>query len=171
MTTTIVAATLTVTHTESLSLLDAESNDHGTALTNTFTIAAVKEVVKRIVEVTTTETGLVSFAADEITVVGGTPFPVGYVAGHFDEDAVRYMRITNKDNLDKVTLKFRSGTKEFAVILDAGQSFIFGADNAAGVVAAMDASATALTVALTGLDDITAVGDAAVDLEIYIALA
>ena len=54
--------------------------------------------------------------------------------------------------------------------LDAGHSFIYGGDNSGGVVDTHDASASALTVSLDDLVDITAQADtAACDVEIFVA--
>ena len=54
--------------------------------------------------------------------------------------------------------------------LELGQTFHFHCDDATGTVATMDASATALTVSLADLDDITAQANtASVDLEVFVA--
>jgi hypothetical protein len=149
MATTIVAATFTSKITEAITL---NGVDQGGA--QTLTITSVTEVSRRIVEVGTTEIILLAFQATN-------PGP-----GAFDEADVRYIRITNLDSANHVTLVFRSGTAESAHKLDAGHTFIYAGDNSGGVVATHDASATALTVSLATLDDITAqANSAAVDLE------
>ena len=161
MASTITAATLTVTVTESVTL---NGSDQGAS--NALTVASVNEVVKRIVSVNTNETGLLGFSADP-----HTDLTKSYTAGQFDEDYVRYIRITNKDDTNFAILVFKSeGNAEFAVKLDAGHSFILPGDNSGGVKDVMDASASALTVSLEDLVDITATANtAAVDLEVFVA--
>jgi hypothetical protein len=169
MVSTITPGTLTVTLTEVVVLDDAASSDHGVNLSNQFTVASVAGVVQRLVSVPTTEVGLLSFAADLLT-APGTPQNT-YIAGHFDEDAVRYLRIANKDDTNHVTLVFKSASgAEFALLLEAGQWFTYVCDGAGGTKATMDASSTPLTVSLEDLDDITALADtASVDLEVLVA--
>ena len=72
MTSTITAATLTVTLTEKIEL---NGVDHGS--TNTLEIGSINEVSKRIVTAPTTETAILSFAA----AYGGHGFGIG--AGTF----------------------------------------------------------------------------------------
>jgi len=154
MATTITAATLTVTLTEEITL---NGQDKGS--TNALTVASVTEVSQRIVEVPQTEINLLSFQA---TNPG---------AGTFDEADVRYIRLTNKDDTNHITLVFKSeNNNECSHLLDAGHSFIYPGDNSGGVVNTHDASASALTVSLDDLVDITAQANtAACDLEIFVA--
>mgnify|MGYP005819286035 CR=1 FL=1 len=153
MATTITPATLTITHTEAISL---NGQDKGS--TNVQTIASVVEVSQRIVNVGTSELIIVAFSTE-------------VAAGQFKEADVRYIRITNKDDTNHVTLIFRAeNSEEFAQKLDKGQSYIYNADLSGGVVDTMDASGSALTVALADLVDITAQADtAACDLEVFVA--
>jgi hypothetical protein len=161
MATTIVDATLTVTVSESVSL-----NGYEQGSSNTLTLPNIDEVVKRIVTISTTETGLLGFH-------DGTLIAAGYLAGQFDEATVRYIRITNKDDTNHVTLIFKcDGNHEFAVKVDGGHSFIYCCDTlgGGGVVNTMDASASALSVALANLIDITAQANtASCDLEVFVA--
>ena len=131
-------------------------------------IGGINEVVKRIVTITTTETGLLGFAT-----APSTDLAKSYVAGQFDEDDARYIRITNLDNANHITLILRSeGSAEFAIKLDYGQSFIYNGDLSGGVVDTMDASASALTVSFEDLVDITAQADtASCDVEVFVASA
>ena len=154
MTTTITAATLTVTVTEAITL-----GGEAQGATNTLTISSVTEVCKRIVNVPTTEVEILAFAA------------TNPAAGTFVEADVRYLRITNLDDTNHVTLTFKNeANAEFAVKLDKGQSFIYNGDLSGGVVDTFDASASALTVALADLVNVTALADtAAVDLELFVA--
>jgi hypothetical protein len=153
MATTITNATLTVTLTESISLNGSEQG-----ASNTLTIANIDEISKRIVTV----------PASEVTVIAmGTAVS----NGTFVESDVLYIRITNKDDANHVTLTFKDeNNSEFALKLDKGQSFIYNGDLAGGVVDTMDANGSALSLALADLVDITAIADtAAVDLEIFVA--
>jgi hypothetical protein len=155
MTTKILPSTLTLTVVEAITL-----NGQAYGASNSFTIANVVEIDKRIVEVPTSEIVVLAFAS-------GNP-----AAGSFDEDDVRYIRITNLDDTNFVQIIFRSaGNAEFAIKLDAGESFIYTCDNAGGVGETMDASASALSsVTFEDLVDITALANgAAVDLELFVA--
>ena len=156
MATTITAATLTVTLTEEISL---NGQDKGS--TNALTVASVTEVSQRIVEVPTSEITILSFQA---TNPG---------AGTFDEADVRYIRLTNKDDTNHITLVFRSASStECAHKLDAGQSFIY-AGTAAGIVVTHLASGSADIGSSPTLVDLVAItafaNSAACDLEIFVA--
>ena len=155
MATTITNATLTVTLTESISLNGSEQG-----ASNTLTIADVDEISKRIVTIPTAEKTIIAMGT---AISNGT----------FIESDVRYIRITNKDDANHVTLTFKDeNNSEFALKLDKGQSFIYNGDLAGGVVDTMDANGSALSLALGDLVDITAIADtAAVDLEIFVASA
>ena len=155
MATTITNATLTVTLTESISLNGSEQG-----ASNTLTIADVDEISKRIVTIPTAEKTIIAMGT---AISNGT----------FIESDVRYIRITNKDDANHVTLTFKDeNNSEFAVKLDKGQSFIYNGDLAGGVVDTMDANGSALSLALGDLVDITAIADtASVDLEIFVASA
>ena len=153
MTSTIEAATMTVTVQESIFL-----NGYEQGSKNVIEIGSINEVFKRILTVTTTEAEILAF---------GT----AVAAGTFDESKVMYIRMTNLDDTNHITLTFKDeDNTEFAVKLDKGQSFIYNGDLSGGVVDTMDAGTTALTLALADLVDITALADtAAVDLEVFIA--
>jgi len=159
MASTITASTLTITITEAITL-----NGSAQGATNSITVDDVNEIVKRIVTVPTTESGLLGFDSTDL-------FSTGYLAGQFVEGDVRYIRITNKDDTNQVTLTFRSeGSAEFALLLDAGHSFLYPCDMSGGCKDTMDANSSALTVALEDLVDITATADtAAVDVEVFVA--
>jgi hypothetical protein len=154
MTSTITAATLTVTITEEVSL---NGKDQGAK--NTYTIASVKEISNRIVTIPS--------GSEVIVVAMGT----AVAAGQYVEGTTKYIRLTNKDDANHITLVFRNeNSDEFAVKLDAGQTFIYNGDNTGGVVDTMDAAATALSVSFGDLVDITAQANtAACDLEIFVA--
>ena len=167
MASTITAATMTVTITESISL---NGSDQGAS--NTLSIASINEVTKRIVTATTTEAGLVGFIS-ALSSVGVTANKVGYLAGIFDNGDVRYMRITNLDNANHITLTFKDeDNTEFRMKVDAGHSFIYPGDNSGGVVDTMKASGDALSSGLADLYDITVDADtASCDVEVFIASA
>ena len=155
MTTTLTAATLTITLTESIELNGVEQGG-----TSTKTISSVNEVSKRIVTVTTTEAEVIAFHASAIS------------SGTFIEGDVRYIRFTNLDDTNFIALTFKNeNDDEFAIKLDAGHSFIYPGDNSGGVVDTMDAiDATGLTLALGDLVNVTADADtASCDMEIFIA--
>ena len=106
MATTITAATLTVTITEEISL---NGQDKGS--TNTLTVTSVTEVSQRIVNVPTSEV---------IIIAMGT----AVAAGQFDEDDVRYIRLTNKDDTNYITLVFRSENNDRTVVTNFHWKFL-----------------------------------------------
>ena len=154
MATTISNANLTVTLTESVSLNGSEQG-----ATNTLTISNIDEVYKRIVTVPTSEITLIEMST---AVANGT----------FIESDVLYIRITNKDDTNHVSLTFKNeDNDEMGIKLDKGQSFIYNGDLAGGVVDTFDANAGAVTPGThADLVNITALANtAAVDLEVFIA--
>jgi len=154
MTTTLTAATLTVTLKESIELNGVEQG-----ATNTKTIASVNEVSKRIVTVTTSEVEIIAMGTAVST-------------GTFIEGDVRYARFTNLDDTNFITLTFKNeNDDEFAIKVDAGHSFIYPGDNSGGVVDTMDAiDGTGLTLSLGDLVNVTADADtASCDMEIFVA--
>ena len=153
MTSTLTAATMTVTITESISL-----NGTNQGATNTLSLASIAEVSKRIVNVPASEVEVVAM---------GT----AVAAGTFIESTVKYIRFTNLDDTNHITLTFKDeDNTEFAVLLDKGQTFIYNGDIAGGVVNTMHAGGSALTVSLNDLVNVTALADtAACDMEIFVA--
>ena len=154
MTSTITAATLTLTVQESIELNGVEQG-----ATNTKTIASINEVSKRIVTVTTSEVEIIAM---------GTAISTGT----FIEGDVRYIRFTNLDDTNFIVLTFKNeNDDEFAVKVDAGHSFIFPGDNSEGVVDTMDAiDGTGLSLSLGDLVNVTADADtASCDMEIFVA--
>ena len=127
MTSTVTAATLTVTLTEAITL-----NGYDQGAKNTVTIDNVTEVQKRILEITTNEATIATMS--------------GAVAssGHFNDSYVRYMRFTNLDDTNFLTLTFtNTDNDEFAIKLDAGNSFMWFADNSGGMVDVFNATENA----------------------------
>ena len=154
MTSTITAATLTLTVQESIELNGVEQGS-----TNTKTIASVTEISNRIVNVPASEVVAIAIST-------------AIAAGQFDEDDVKYLRFTNLDDTNYVTLTFKNeNDDEFAIKLDAGYSFIYPGDNSDGVKNTMDAiDGTGLTYSLGDLVNVSAeANSAACDMEIFVA--
>ena len=144
MASTVTPSTLTVKITETISL---NGSPHGA--TNTKTIASINEISKRILTITTNEATIATFS--------------GAVAssGHFNDSFVRYMRFTNSDN------------DEFAMKVDAGNSFMVFADNSGGMVGMFNAIAAGDAASDTALGSLTTIqADANTgncDLEMFVA--
>jgi len=150
---TISSAPLYVTIKESVMLKGKEQGG-----TTELTISGINEISKRIVTATTTEATILTFSS---AVGAGT-----YIAAN-----VRYMRFTNLDDTNHITLTFKDeDNTEFRVKVDAGQSFIYNADSSGGFVDTMKAAGSALASGLADLYDVTVDADtASCDLEIFIA--
>jgi len=153
MASTLTAATMTVTITESINL-----NGMNQGSTNTLSLASIAEISKRIVNVPASEVEVVAMST-------------AVASGTFIESTVKYIRFTNLDDTNHITLTFKDeDATEFAVLLDKGQTFIYNGDIAGGVVNTMHASGSALSVSLNDLVNVTALADtAACDMEIFVA--
>ena len=160
-------ATLTVKVIEEITLNNNSYNSE-----RSLDISSVNEIVKRIVTISTTECGLIGFIS-AISGVGVTANKVGYVAGMFDDGDVRYIRITNLDSSNHITLTFRDeNNTECRLKVDAGHSFIYPGDNSGGLVDTMKASGSALASGLSDLVDITVDTDtASCDVEVFVGSA
>ena len=124
MTSTLTAATLTVTLTEAITL-----NGYDQGSKNIQSVGSIGEVYKRILTITTNESTIATMS--------------GAVAssGHFNDSFVRYMRFTNLDDTNFLTLTFRNqDNDEVAIKLDAGNSFMWFADNSGGMVGVLNAT-------------------------------
>ena len=157
MATTVTAATLTVTVAEDITL-----NGIQQGASNTKTFASINEISKRIVTVTTTEATIATFHASAIGAV------------QFLEANVRYMRFTNLDDTNFITLTFTNeNSDEVAIKLDAGQSFIWNGDNSGGVVDVFNATENADANSDVALGDLTTIqadaNTASCDLEMFVA--
>ena len=163
MASTITASTLKVTIQEDIKLNGVQQGG-----LNTLSIGSITNVVKRIVNIGTDEIGLLGFGAAYNTELSKT-----YLAGQFDEDTVRYIRITNLDDTNHIALILKNeNNDEFGVKVDKGCSFIYGVDLDGGVVDTMDsADAAGITPDSFGdLVDITcAANTAACDVEVFVA--
>ena len=165
MASTIQSATMKVTLAEQIIL---NGSDQGSK--NTLSISGINEVSKRIVTASTTEAGLLGFLS-ALSNVGVTANKVGYLAGILDDGDVRYIRVTNLDDTNFITLTFRDeNNTEFKIKVDAGHSFIYPGDNSGGVVDTMKAAGSALASGLDDLVDITVDADtASCDVEVFVA--
>ena len=152
MASTVTSADLVVKITEDIVL-----NGSPQGSTNTLTISSINEVFKRIVSVTTSE--ITIYTTDD-SVVGGS---------QFDDDNVKYVRITNLDDTNYIVVRVKNADNdEFAYKLNAGESFLLhqheGTMNAG--------TATTLDIG-TGWHDITSVKltapDATCDVEVFSA--
>jgi len=157
MASTITAADLTVTVTESITL-----NGYDQGSKNIKTIGSIGEVYKRILTITTNEATIVTMSGAVAS------------AGHFNDSFVRYMRFTNLDDTNFLTLTFtNSDNDEVAIKLDAGNSFMWFADNSGGMVDVFNATENANAGSDTDLEPITTIqADANTgncDLEVFIA--
>jgi hypothetical protein len=150
-------ATLTVTHTEDITL-----NGQQFGGTNILTFASINEISKRILTITTAESTIATFSSAVAS------------AGHFIAADVRYIRFTNQDGTNFITLTFRNqDNDEVAIKLDAGQSFVLNGDNSGGMVDIFNATQDADAASDTALGDLTNIqADAntgSCDLEMIIA--
>ena len=150
-------ANLTVTHTEDITL-----NGQQFGGTNIITFSSINEISKRILTITTTESTIATFSSAVAS------------AGHYIAADVRYIRFTNKDGTNFITLTFRNqDNDEVAIKLDFGQSFILNADNVGGMVDIFNATQDADAASDTALGDLTNIqADAntgSCDLEMIIA--
>ena len=150
-------ATLTVTLTEDLTI---DARDYGSK--QVIAIPSIVDVTRRIITILhSAESVIATFAA-----------AVG--AGAYIATDVMYMRFTNLDDTNFITLTFRNqDNDEVAIKLDAGQSFIWNADNSGGLVDVLNATQDADAASDTALGDLTNIqADAntgSIDLEMYIA--
>tara|TARA_R110002110_G_scaffold74967_3_gene198263 strand:+ start:1395 stop:1874 length:480 start_codon:yes stop_codon:yes gene_type:complete len=157
MASTITAGTLKVTLTEQIIL---NGSDYGSK--NELSVGDINEISKRIVTITTTESTIATFSAAAAS------------AGHYVAADVRYIRFTNKDDTNFITLTFRNqDNDEAAIKLDAGQSFIWNGDNVNGMSAVFNATQDADAASSTNFGSLTNIqADAdtdSCDLEVFVA--
>ena len=150
MASTITAGTLTVKLTESISLNGSEMGS-----TNTLTINAINEINQRIVTVD---------AANVRTLFnfGGT-----IAAGEFVRANVKYLRITNKDDTNTVSINIRGNTTNCWVEVEPGGSFVL---TTASSMMEADDDTTVATPVLEDLQIISAYSASGADLDCYMAL-
>ena len=150
-------ATLNVTHTETITLHGQEFGG-----TNIITFSSINEISKRILTITTTESTTATFSAAAAS------------AGHYIAANVKYIRFTNKDSTNFITLTFRNqDNDEVAIKLDAGQSLVWNADNAGGMVDVFNATQDADAASDTAFGSLTSIqadaNSGSCDLEMIIA--
>ena len=117
-------ANLTVTHTEDITLNGQQFG--GTTIKS---FSGINEISKRILTITTAECVIGTFSSAVAS------------AGHYTAADVRYIRFTNLDGTNFVTLTFRNqDNDEFAVKLDFGQTLVLNGDNANGMTAIFNAT-------------------------------
>lgn len=146
---------------------DIVLNNNSYSSKRVYSKSGINEAIKRIITLSTTETGLVGFAT-----ANSTDLSKSYVAGLFDEDEVFYIRITNLDDTNHINLTFRDElSDEFVIKVDAGHSFIYPGDASTGVVNSMRANDGALGALGSPQDliDITATADtSSCDVEVFV---
>lgn len=151
MASTITAGTLTVKLTESVSL-----NGSDMGATNTLTVASINEVSQRIV---TIDASNVRTLFEFGTVIG---------RGKFISANVKYIRITNKDDTNPVSLNIESASSNCWVTVTAGSSWWMSATT--GAMEADDDT----TVVAPVFQDITKIsghgGSNPIDVDCYVAL-
>ena len=157
MASTLSSGTLTVKVIESIKLNGVEQGAN-----NTKVYSGINSISKRIVTITTAESTIATFSAAVAS------------AGHYVAADVRYIRFTNKDDTNFITLTFRNqDNDEAAIKLDVGQSFIWNADNSGGLVDVLNATQDADAASDTALGDLTNIqadaNTASCDLEMLIA--
>ena len=154
----IGTATMTITITESVDMNDAAGgNTVGDTSTSIAETVTVNDVYKRIISCPTSEITLYNTHGS---------IPQGST---FDNNAVKYIRITNHDGSNYVHLRVSNNEgDEFVYKLAAGQSFILW-----GHVGVMNASHEAALTLGTGESSIADIGaqanTGACDLEIVVA--
>jgi len=149
MSTTVSATDLTVTITEAITLGGVARGS-----TTTATIGSIGEISNRIMSIShaTNGTEIVSIS----TAAG---------IGTYDKTAVKYLRITNLDDTNFITLQMTdSSSHHWELKLEAGKSFTIGDTSSIDDQADIDNfSATAIAKIIGKADT------AACDIEIYIA--
>jgi len=150
MASTITAASLTVTTTESITL-----NGSNMGATNTLTIASVNEINQRIV---TVDSGNVRTLFNFGAAIG---------AGEFVRANVKYLRITNKDDTNTACINILGNATNCWVEVEAGGNFIL---TTASTMMEADDDTTVATPVLEDLQIISAYSASGADLDCYIAL-
>jgi len=152
MASTITPASLTVTVKESITLNGSEMG-----ATNTLTIASINEISQRIVTI------------DASNVRTLFEFGTTVAQGKFVSANVKYIRITNKDDTNPVSINIESASSNCWVTVTAGSSWWLSATNSA-----IDADDDT-TIAAPVFQNITKIsghgGSNAIDVDCYVALA
>lgn len=152
MATTITAATLTVTLTESLSL---GGNNFGGS--KELTIASITEAFKRVVRCMNSQT-------TTIATFSGNAFAS---ANAIDLEDAKYIRVTNLDDTNDVEVAVVGAATLYQVRLSAGESHILGAPDDL-MLAEADTSPSFGTMADIASIQVNPAGND-VDVEIFVA--
>ena len=165
MASTVTASTLTVSLSESITL-----NGQEMGATNTFTVASVNEVYKRIV----------TCLAGVDTTIAHFNTQVDVEDSGIDTQDAKYIRVTNLDDTNSVNLNLQIDVTESGsgvadpnetatVLLAAGESFVMGTPHDSLAVYDTDSSVQ------TTLHDLESIlidpGANAVDMEVFVASA
>ena len=126
MGTTVAPADLTVITREIIELGGNQYNSQHTQI-----IGGIKEVTKRIITVPTSSAA----AGGTVEGIELISFDDSLESGPYKKEDVRYLRITNLDNANFITLQFRSGDQGniSAFKLESGGTFSFTLDKVNGV--------------------------------------
>ena len=159
MATTITAATMTVSITESISL-----NGSAQGAVNSFTIDSINEVFKRIV----------TCPANQDTTVATFQTATNTADNAIDLEDVRYIRLTNLDDTNSINLSLQTAGGEdgspnmsATILIEAGKSFMMGSPHD-GI--AMDDDAAGIVTSLVDLESLLVDPSAnAVDVEVFVA--
>jgi len=153
MATTVTAATLTVTLTESVELNGVEQGG-----TVTLSIGSINEIMKRIVTcVNGQDTTVLTFNSNAYA-----------AAGALDTEDAKYIRLTNLDDTESVEIAVVTGATLYQVTLRAGESHVLGSPDDL-MLAAASTSPTFGTMADLANIQVRPTGSAAVDLEVFVA--
>ena len=159
MATTVTASTLSVTISEKITLNGVSRNG-----STTLSVGSIREISSRIIEVTNGTHGT------DLLEVSTTAALVG--PGKYAKTDVKYLRITNLDDTNFVTLMFTdgdgqgSGSHHWNLKLEAGKSLLLGDLSSVDSVSDIDSSVASLV----AIAKILAKADtAAVDVELYVA--
>ena len=109
-----------------------------------YEVSSINEISKRVLTITTTESTIATFSSAAAS------------AGHYIAADVRYIRFTNQDGTNFITLTFRNqDNDEVAIKLDAAQSFIWNGDNSNGMTAVFNATEDADAASDTAFGSLT----------------
>lgn len=161
MASSITPATLTVKISESVILNGSEQGN-----TNTITFSNINEISREIFACDLTENNMLWFV-DEVASAD-----TGSSHNRFIRDKVMYVRITNLDDTNYVSLIIRNASDdEFAIRLNAGASFIVNGASGTAVQNVFDANGAAIsTITFADLSSINGLANTAnCDLEIFVA--
>ena len=152
MASTLTAATMTVSITESINL-----NGMNQGATNTLSIGSIAQVMKRHISCTASQTTTIaSFAASVHTSVHA-----------LDVEDVKYIRVTNLDDTNAIELAVVGAATLYQVELAAGESHILGNPDAL-MLAEADTSPSFGTMADIASLQINPGGNE-VDVELFVA--